>query len=80
MSDLLNILSFISNSSVKLIEIESIDRGDSTFPNTIRILDAEEVDKRRTIEAVNNLEFFRALGYYRKGLNEPGPFDAFVGF
>lgn len=79
-SDLLNILSFVSNSSTKLAGVEPLEKSDSAFPTTTRIINTEELDKWRAIEAVNDLELFRALGYYRKGLNEPDPFDAFVGF
>ena len=44
-SDLLNILSFVSNNSTKLVGVEPLDKSDSTFPTTTRIINAEEVDK-----------------------------------
>jgi len=79
-SDLLNILSFISDCSIKLVGVEPTDSSNSAFPTTIRILNANDVQKWRIAEESGDYELLSALGYYRKGLNELDPFDAFQAF
>lgn len=79
-SDLLNILSFISDCSVKLVGVEPKDDVNSALPTTTRILSTHEVQTWRTIEESGSYELLNALGYYRKGLNELDPFDAFLAF
>ena len=79
-SDILNVLSFVSNSSIKLVGVELVERSDSAFPVTIRVLNAAEVQRWKTLEGLSDPQIFRGLGYYRKGLNEPDPFDAFLAY
>lgn len=79
-SDILNVLSFVSNCSIRLVGVELVERSDSTFPVTIRMLNADEVQRWKNIEEFNDRQLFHGLGYYRKGLNEPDPFDAFLAF
>ncbi len=79
-SDLLNILSFISDCSIKLTGVESTDSSDSRFPATIRIIDVNDTQRWRNVEKSGDYGLLSALGYYRKGLNELDPFDAFLAF
>jgi len=79
-SDLLNILSFISDCSIKLVGVEPTDSSNSAFPTTIRILGTNDMQKWRTVEESGDYELLSALGYYRKGLNELDPFDSFLAF
>jgi len=79
-SDLLNILSFVSDCSIKLEGVEPAERRGSASPVTVRVLNTDEVERWRNIETFNDPELFRGLGYYRKGLNELDPFDAFLAF
>lgn len=79
-SDILNVLSFISDSSMKLVGVELVERSDSLFPVTIRMLNDNEVDTWKHLDELTDSDLFRGLGYYRKGLNELDPFDAFLAF
>ncbi len=79
-SDLLNILSFISDCSIKLVGVEPTDGNDSVSPTTIRILSANEMQRWRIVELSGDYGLLSALRYYRKVLNELDPFDAFLAF
>jgi hypothetical protein len=79
-SDILNVLSFVSDCSIKLVGVEPAERSGSLFPVTIRILNADEIQRWKTIDGLREPQLFRGLGYYRKGLNELDPFDAFLAF
>jgi hypothetical protein len=79
-SDLLNILSFISDCSIKLTGVESTDSSDLRFPATTRIIGVNDAQRWRNLEESGDYELLSALGYYRKGLNEFDPFDAFLAF
>jgi hypothetical protein len=79
-SDLLNILSFVSDRSIKLEGVEPAETRDSTSPVTVRVINKNEIESWRNMETFNDPELFRGLAYYRKGLNELDPFDAFLAF
>lgn len=79
-SDLLNVLSFVSDCSIKLIGVETSDNRDSSTPMTMRVLTTNEAEDWAAIDQSGSYALLSALGYYRKGLNEPDPFDAFVAF
>jgi len=89
-SDILDVISFLSNQHVEIegaISLQSEGTGTVDLPAGFiikRVLDESDINQ---IENLNNIvlnaqttDYGRALSYYRKGLGSVDPFDSFVSF
>lgn len=81
-SDVLNILAFISDTPAKLLGVEKATESSAGrySPVTLRVVTEREIKTCNELEQREDTLLLRALGWYRKGNNEIDPFDAFLAY